>query len=59
VANPELGRAIGDAARSYVAGRRMLAYQIERRIGWYRSLWARREELNRSLVARVPDFDFS
>jgi SAM-dependent methyltransferase len=55
VANPELGRAMGGAARSYVAGERMLAYQVARRTAWYRSLWARRDELNRALHARVPE----
>jgi len=55
VANPELGQAIGVAARSYVAGERMLAYQVARRTAWYRSLWERRDELNRALLARVPE----
>jgi hypothetical protein len=33
----------------------MLAYQVEQRVAWYRSLWARREALHRSLLARVPE----
>jgi SAM-dependent methyltransferase len=55
VSDPQLGRSIGGAARSYVAGERMLAYQVARRTAWYRSLWARREELHRALLARVPE----
>ncbi len=55
VAMPELARALGDAARQYVAGERMLAYQVSQRIAWYRSLWARRDELNLALQARLAD----
>jgi len=55
VANPEVGRVIADAARGYVERHRMAAYQVARRAMWYRSLWARREELNRALLARVPE----
>ncbi len=55
VANPEITRAIGDAARGYVAGSRMLAYQIAERVGWYHDLWQRREELTRRLLDRMPD----
>jgi SAM-dependent methyltransferase len=55
VANPDLARGLGDAARAYVVRHRMLAYQVGRRTTWYRSLWARREELTRALVARVPE----
>jgi glycosyltransferase involved in cell wall biosynthesis len=50
---PELARAIGDAARDYVAAHRMLAYQVGPRIAWYRSLWARRAELTAAIVARI------
>jgi hypothetical protein len=53
VAMPELARELGDAARHYVAGERMLAYQVAPRIAWYRSLWARRAELNSALYARL------
>ena len=53
VAMPELARDLGDAARHYVAGERMLAYQVAPRIAWYRSLWARRAELNSALQARL------
>ena len=55
VANPEITAAIGDAARAYVARERMLAYQIADRVAWYHDLWARREALNRALLARVPE----
>jgi SAM-dependent methyltransferase len=54
VANPEVARAIGDAGRQYIRDNRMLAYQLPQRAAWYQSLWERREELNRSLLARVP-----
>jgi SAM-dependent methyltransferase len=55
VAMPELARELGDAARHYIAGERMLAYQVAQRIAWYRSLWARRAELNSALHARLMD----
>ena len=55
VAMPELTRGLGDAARSYVAGERMLAYQVAQRIAWYRSLWARRVQLTNALYARVME----
>ena len=52
---PELARALGDVARQYVAAERMLAYQVGERIAWYRSLWARRDELNQALQARLAE----
>ena len=55
LADPLRGRAIGDAARTMVAQSRMLAGQVPQRLAWYRSLWARREELHRALLERVPD----
>ena len=55
VANPDFGRTLADAARGQIAGHRMLAYQMPERAAWYRSLWARREELTRDLLARVPE----
>jgi SAM-dependent methyltransferase len=54
VANPEIGRAIGEAARAKVLRERMLADQVASRITWYRSLWARRDELQAALAARLP-----
>lgn len=53
VAMPELARGLGNAARTYVAGERMLAYQVAPRIAWYRSLWERREELTNALRVRL------
>lgn len=54
VANMDASRAMADAARAWVAGNRMLAYQMSARIAWYRSLWARRAELTDALIARIP-----
>lgn len=55
LAYPEATKRMADAARAYVCSKRMMAYQVDARINWYRSLWARREELNEALRARVPD----
>jgi hypothetical protein len=55
VVDPAVGPGIGEAARSYVAQNRMLAYQVSRRSEWYNSLWARREQLKRDLLLRVPE----
>jgi glycosyltransferase involved in cell wall biosynthesis len=55
VANPDMAQALGRAGRDYVAANRMLAYQVERRIAWYRSLWERRDALHQALLARVPE----
>lgn len=52
---PASARALGDAARQYVAAQRMIAYQVADRLAWYRSLWDRREELGAALAARVPE----
>ncbi len=53
VTMPDVTRDIGDAARAYVARERMLAYQVNTRIAWYRSLWERRAELNAALQTRL------
>ena len=53
VAMPDLARALGDAALRYVMDHRMLAYQVAPRIGWYRSLWNRREALEAARRVRV------
>ncbi|MGE0415644.1 MAG: methyltransferase domain-containing protein [Acetobacteraceae bacterium] len=53
VAMPDLARQIGDAARDYVKRERMLAYQVAPRIAWYRSLWARRDQLTAALQDRM------
>ncbi|HEY1589002.1 MAG TPA: glycosyltransferase, partial [Rhodanobacter sp.] len=55
VAMPGLAQGLGSAARNYVAGERMLAYQVVPRIAWYRSLWARREELTNALYSRLAN----
>jgi SAM-dependent methyltransferase len=54
LANRDAARTIGDAARTWVSENRMMAYQTEQRIAWYRSLWARRAELNAALLERMP-----
>lgn len=56
VAMPELARSLGDAARRYVVEERMLAYQVAPRVGWYRSLWARREALGASRRERMERY---
>jgi hypothetical protein len=55
LANPAAARDMALAARAYVAKNRMLAYQVGRRAAWYRSLWARRQELTEALYARMPE----
>jgi len=45
LALPESVRIIAERARAYVAAERMLAYQVEPRLAWYRSLWDRRAAL--------------
>jgi glycosyltransferase involved in cell wall biosynthesis len=55
IAQPDLARAMALAARAHVAEHRMLAYQVEQRVAWYRSLWARREALHQALLSRVPE----
>ncbi len=54
LAYPEAARRMADAARAHVAKHRMAAYQVAPRAAWYRSLWARRDELNAALKMRVP-----
>lgn len=53
--NPQLGLAIGNAARAMVERDRMIAYGVAERIRWYRSLLARREELTQAIYTRVPE----
>jgi hypothetical protein len=55
IAMPDVAQRLGDSARANVAGERMLAYQVAPRIAWYRSLWDRREELERARMARVTE----
>ena len=54
LANPAGALQIAEAARAEVAANRMLAYQVGRRIGWYRDLWDRRGALHAALLARAP-----
>jgi glycosyltransferase involved in cell wall biosynthesis len=54
IANPDMARAVADRARAHVAAHRMMAYQVARRVEWYRTLLARREELHVALLARMP-----
>ncbi len=54
IANPAAVRAIADNARAWVSENRMLAYQLDQRVAWYRSLWERRAELHEALLARMP-----
>ena len=53
LAVPDAARAMADTARHYVERERMLAYQVEPRLAWYRSLWKRRDELTAALEARM------
>jgi SAM-dependent methyltransferase len=55
VGDLDAARGIGDAGRQYVQDSRMLVHQLSKRAAWYRSLWARRDALTRSLLARVPE----
>lgn len=55
IAMPDMARRLGDTARAYVSGERMLAYQVAPRIAWYRSLWERREELEQARAARMAE----
>ncbi len=54
LAYPEAARAIAERARAWVRDKRMLAYQVEDRLAWYRSLWQRRAELDAAQLTRVP-----
>ena len=53
LAMPDTARELADAARAYVAGERMLAYQVAPRIAWYRSLWAKRHVLDTARQQRM------
>ncbi len=54
LADPQAARRMADAARHYVASRRMLAYQLPQRTAWYRALWENRAALNQALQLRMP-----
>jgi glycosyltransferase involved in cell wall biosynthesis len=55
VADAELRERVAGAAWDYVARDRLISRQVARREAWYRSLWERRDELNRALFARHPE----
>ncbi|KZR61792.1 hypothetical protein PMIT1303_01992 [Prochlorococcus sp. MIT 1303] len=42
-------------AHTWVKENRLQKHQSQRRLAWYRSLWARRESLTQSLYKRVPE----
>jgi spore maturation protein CgeB len=42
-------------ARRYVAGQRMLAQHIHKRVDWYRQLLGRLDELDREVRERCPE----
>jgi hypothetical protein len=52
--DPDAARRMADAARHYVASKRMLAYQAAKRTAWYRALWENRAALNQALRLRMP-----
>jgi glycosyltransferase involved in cell wall biosynthesis len=54
LSNREAAIKIGETARAWVAENRMLAYQLDQRVAWYRSIWARREALHKALLERLP-----
>ena len=55
--DPELHKGIATRAWADIRDRRMFGPQAVAQRDWYRSLWARRDELNASLRARVPAID--
>ena len=55
LAAPDEARAMGEAARAWVAANRMLAGHVAARRTWYDSLWARRQELDAALLRRTPE----
>jgi glycosyltransferase involved in cell wall biosynthesis len=54
LAQPQTVRQAAEAARTYVASHRMLAYQLAGRTAWYRELWENRQTLNQALRLRMP-----
>ena len=52
--DPGLRTKLAQTACNHVADHRMFATQVDRRIGWYKDLWARRNDLNESLFRRLP-----
>ncbi len=56
LARPEEARALGERARDWVRENRLLAGQVQARLDWYRSLWARRAELDAAMLRRAPEY---
>jgi hypothetical protein len=56
LAAPERALALGTAAREWVRANRMMASQVGPRLAWYRSLSARRAELDAAMLRRAPEF---
>ena len=46
---------IAHTAREWCSKNRLQSQQSEDRLNWYQNLWDRREELNRQLIARIPE----
>lgn len=53
IEDPAYRRDIAAAARAEVAATRLFAHQIAARLGWYRRLIARRDELAQAAIARM------
>lgn len=54
LADPGRAISLAEAARAWVAEQRMLAYQAQQRVQWYRDLWERRGVLTDALLTRLP-----
>ena len=52
---PDLARQLGKRARQWVASECLAAHQVARRDAWYRDLASRRDQLNKTLLERVPE----
>jgi len=46
---------LGKNAQLYIANNRLLSHQVNERIGWYESLFERKEELTRKLYSRIQN----
>jgi SAM-dependent methyltransferase len=55
IANTDLRRRLADAAYRYVAAERLLTQHYRRRLEWYRTLLANRQNLTAALRRRVPE----
>lgn len=57
IARPDERNTLAEAAWRYVRDNRMMSSQVAMRADWYRSLHARRAELDRALAKRLPNFE--